>query len=354
MFYILLKVLTDKGVEVLLAPLKDSDLESEAIKRGFKTFGIPYGDKGKEFNAVKVLLGFIKGKKINIVHSNSNLDRTIAAVAGKMVGSKNISSVHSCLSISRNLLHWYRNKYLINHFTPVGYSTKKIMVETDKIFSGKITVVHIGIPKDKIKKNEEGRLKVRNEFNIKTDEIVIGTLSRLVEFKGHRFLLQAIKELDESTKIKVKLLIVGEGELKDDLLHQAKESGIGQRVIFAGNRTDISDILSAFDVFSQFSIDAGGETFPVSIIEALAAGLPVIGSKVGDIEHLISNEKNGFLVPPEDIIEFNEAVKKLVFDTDKRNKHGLFSRGKFEKEFTLEIMIDNMLNVYNKVLKRNE
>src|SRR5574338_789193 len=168
--------LAQRGHEVLIAPLINSELEKASRERGFKTVGIPYGAHGKEFNAIRILSSAFKDEKIDIVHTNSNLDRTIAAAAGRFIGAVNISTVHSCLSINRNIVHWFRNRYLIDHFTPVGYSTKKIMVDIDGISPQKITVVHIGIPEQSIGWSKEGREKIRVEFNIGENEIVIGSL----------------------------------------------------------------------------------------------------------------------------------------------------------------------------------
>ncbi len=342
--------LTAKGHEILIAPLEGSELEEVSRKKGYETFGIPYGAHGKEFNAVRLMVKALKGKNIDIVHTNSNLDRTIAAAAGKFIGAKNISTIHSCLSINRNLIHWYRNKYLINHFTPVGHSTKKIMVETDKISPEKITVVHIGIPDGKIKRTKEGRKKVRSEFGLMENNIVLGSLSRLVEFKGHRFLLRAFEELVEKGNNDLRLMIAGEGELKESLIQLAVEYNIQDKVIFTGARSDVNDVLSAFDIFTQFSIDAGGETFPVAIIEALSAELPVVGSRVGDIQYLIDDKKNGYLVEPENISEFNESILQLIKSSELRGEMGNASREKFLNEFTLEKMINNMEIVYRKVV----
>lgn len=342
--------LSSKGHEILVAPLAGSELEKVSQEKGYETFGIPYGAHGKEFNAVRVMVKALKGKNIDIIHTNSNLDRTIAAAAGKFIGAKNISTIHSCLSINRNIIHWVRNKYLIDHFTPVGHSTKKLMVDTDNIPPGKITVVHIGIPEGKIRKTDDGRKKIRAEFGIEDNELVLGSLSRLVEFKGHRFLLKAFKELAEKGNNHLRLMIVGEGELKEELILLAEEYKIRDKVIFTGARKDVQDILSAFDVFTQFSIDAGGETFPVAIIEALSAGLPIAGSRVGDIEYLIDHNKNGFLVEPENIKQFNDGILKLITNNDLRREMGEASRQKFLKEFTLDKMINNIEIVYKKVL----
>ena len=342
--------LAQKGHEILLAPLINSDLEEASRKKGFETFGVPYGAHGKEFNAVRAMVSYFRNKGIDIIHTNSNLDRTIAAAAGRFIKAKNISTVHSCLSINRNIMHWFRNKYLVDHFTPVGHSTKKIMVETDKIDPSKITVVHIGIPEGRIRRTEEGRAKIRKEFDIRDNEIIIGSLSRLVEFKGHKYLLSAFNELIKNGKSDLKLMIVGEGELKTALINQVKEYKLDNKIIFTGTRNDISDILSAFDVFTQFSVDAGGETFPVALIEALAAGLPAVGSRVGDIEFLIDNGINGFLVEPENIGQFNSALLKIIDIRQTSEEMGKASREKYLNEFTLDKMISNIEVIYRKVI----
>lgn len=342
--------LSQKGYEILIAPLRNSELELEANRRGYRTISISYASKGREFNLVRDFVHKFRNEKVDVIHSNSNLDRTIASFAGKIIGAKNIASIHSCLSINRNLVHWYRNKYIIDHFTPVGFSTRKIMIESDKIPSDKITVVHIGIPENSIKRTEEGRKKVRKEFCIGHNEFVVGTLSRLVEFKGHKFLLKAIQHVIIESALPIKLMIVGDGELKVQLIQLAKEYGIYDRVIFTGNRKDVSDILSAFDVFAQFSINGGGETFPVAIIEALATELPVIGSKVGDIEYLIDNNINGFLVEPENVQQFANSLKNLINNNELLKIMGEKSNEKFIKEFTLDKMIRSVEEVYNKVM----
>ena len=105
--------LRKKNHYVIIAPLIYSELAVEAHKRNFTVYEIPYGLKGKEFSAVKVLYNYLEKEKIDIVHSNSNLDRTIAAFTGRFIRSKNFTTVHSCMSISRNLTHRFRNNFLI-------------------------------------------------------------------------------------------------------------------------------------------------------------------------------------------------------------------------------------------------
>ena len=332
--------LREKNHHVIITPLINSELAIEVRKRRFVVYEIPYGLNGKEFNAVKVLYNYLRKEKVDVVHSNSNLDRTIAAFAGKFLGAKNFTTVHSCMSISRNLTHRFRNKYLIDRFTPVGYSTKNILTAVDRIPENKISVVHIGLPKEKFTYSSEGRKKIRDEFGIMDSEILIGTVSRLVEFKGHTFLLQAFKNASAQNP-NLKLLIIGEGELEYHLRNLSKELQLEKKVFFAGHRKDIPDMLSAFDIFAQTSIDNGGETFPVSILEAISVGLPIIASDVGDIKYLVRNE-NGILLQPENVSQISESFIKLSSDRSLIEKYKSASRKLFEKEFTIDRMVNKI------------
>lgn len=341
-----------KGHNVFIAPLLDSQLSKVAKSNGFPVFDVPFGKGGSEFNAIRILVNHLKNKNIDIVHSNCNYDRTISAFAGKFVKAVNFSTVHLCMSINRNLTHTFRNKYLIDHFTPVGHATKKILVEHDKIPNQKVSVVHIGLPRDKFLFNSQLRKKIREEFSIPADSVVIGTVSRLVEFKGHIFLMKAFAELLKSNP-DLRLLIIGDGPLKDVLVSNSKKLQIEQKIIFAGTRNDISGVLSAMDIFTQPSKDLGGESFPVSILEALSIGLPIVASNVGDIRSMI-DKSNGFLTIPENVDEIICGLRNLINSGTLIKNFGENSRQLFLKNFTIEKMIDEMEKLYIKQIENRD
>lgn len=340
--------LRNKGHNVSVAPKINSALSGWALENNFQSFEIDYGVRGKELPAIIQLTKKIKNKNFDIVHSNAGFDRTIAAFAGKITGAKNVSTIHSCLSIARNPVHRFRNKFLIDHFTPVGHSTKKILVETDKIPEDKITVVHIGLPVNKISFSPEGRKSIRKIFNIGENTVLFGTLSRLVEFKGHTYLLKAVSMIKDQADFKI--MITGEGELKEDLINESKNLGIQEKIIFTGHRNDVADILSAFDVIVQPSTNFGGETFPVSILEALAAGLPVIASNVGDIKFMV-DDSNGRLIPPAEPGMLARVMQEFIRNEDLRKNAGRNSREKFLNNFTLDEMVRRIESVYMNLLK---
>jgi len=336
-----------RGHHVIIAPMTGSDLAAKAREENHEVIEIPYA--GSKLHAINMFAKALKNKNIDIIHTNSNIDRTVGAFVAKKLHCTCVASIHSCFSIQRNLTHWYRNKFLINHFTPDGYSTKKILLEKDGIPERKITVVHDGVPHESIKFNAEARAEVRRQLQIADDEIVIGAIGRLVEFKGHTYLLKATaKLLEDIANQKIKVVIVGDGELKETLLAESSALGVDKNVIFTGQRTDLSGLYSSFDIFSQPSKDFGGETFPLTMLHALSFGLPVVGTDAGDIRFQIINGENGFLVEPENVDALAEALQKLIHNKALRDSMGKVSFKHFLQNYTLDAMVDKFEAIYKR------
>lgn len=334
---------------VIIAPLKNSQLAEKSKSLGFETIEVPYSLGGKEFLASFQLASAIRKKNIDIIHSNSNLDRTIAAFAAKTLGIKHIAQIHSAHSISHNITHLIRNKFLINHFITDGFQSKKLLVEEDKIPDEKISVVHIGIDDKIVRTTDAAKEKIKSEFNIKENDIVIGSISRLVKFKGHSILIKSFKQIVEYFP-NTKLIIVGDGELLPQLIEEAASLNLEKNIIFTGYRTDLGEILSVFDIVVHPSIDFGGESFPIVLLMSLAAGKPVIASDVGDISYQVKNGINGYLVSPGSIDELTLKISELIKNKDLRLIMGANSRNIYNESFTLPIMISKIEKIYSNIL----
>ena len=338
-----------RGHTVTIAALLGSPLQTKAQEEGLHTLGVPYGTHGKEFKAYAALVHGLRGSSIDVMHSNAYTDRTIAAFAGRRLGAVNVASVHSCLSIQRNLLHRFRNRVLIDRFVPDGHSTETLLIDQDGIPARRIRVIHNGIPEDLIRTSEELRTRTRDEFNIPSEAIVFGAIGQMIPFKGHRYLLEAVSLLrDESDGFRC--VIVGNGELEQSLRSQAASLGIEDRVIFPGHRTDLSAWYSLFDIFVMPSLDKGGETFPLVMVKALAAGLPVLGSDVGDISYMIQ-PGNGLLLPPADVTRLANAMRQLLTDRGTRADMGRSSRKLYEDTFTLAAMAQQFETLYEELMQ---
>jgi glycosyltransferase involved in cell wall biosynthesis len=345
--------LRKRGHHVIIAPLTGSDLAAKARSENHDVIEIPYSGVSK-VRAINTFAKALNDKNIDVIHTNSNTDRTIGAFVAKKIGCMSVASIHSCFSIQRNVTHWYRNKFLINHFTPDGYSAKKILMEKDGIPENKITVIHIGIPPELMKFNPEARAEVRRGLHIADDEIVIGAIGRLVEFKGHTYLLKAVAKLmSMDIQKKIRVVIVGDGELRAPLATEALALGIDKQVIFTGHRTDLEGLYSSFDIFTQPSKDFGGETFPLTMLHALSFGLPVVGSDAGDMRYQIINGENGLLIQPENVDALAEALQKLINDKVLRETMGKVSLKHFTKNFTLDAMVDKIETRYRQQKRKS-
>jgi glycosyltransferase involved in cell wall biosynthesis len=343
--------LRELGHEVILCPLVGSDLEEASRERGFRTMGIPYGAGGKEFAATKNLVRTLRSEHVDIIHTNSNFDRTIGAVASWFLGCRSIASIHSCFSIRRNFTHAVRNRFLIDHFVPDGYSTSEILQTVDGISPRKITVIHDAIPEDEIRYSAEARKALRQEWQVAEHDLVIGNIGRLSEFKGQTHIIDAAQQLT-AENASLKFVIVGEGELRRSLEQQTAQVGLENTVIFPGYRTDLPALLSAFDIYIQPSLDRGGETFPLAVISAAAASLPVIASDVGDIKYMVRHEQNGLLISPADSDGLAHALRQLINHPELRRQYGDASRNIFLKTLSLPAMVREFEKVYSGVLTR--
>jgi L-malate glycosyltransferase len=352
--YFVLKLaaeLRKKGHDILTGCREESLLYKKLIEAGINTIAVDFPEKGsgglrKNVKAVKKI---IRENNINIVHSNTGYDRTTAAFAVRGTNSKHVTSCHSLESISHNLTHYIRNKYLTHHFIADGSSIKDLITTKNNILPGKVTVIHNGIdPEEMSRDNTLGKM-VRNEFNINDDEILIGSVGRLVNFKGYKYLITAFKIIQEKNPA-AKLMIVGDGELMDSLKAQAKMLHINNGIIFTGFRDDLKAIYSAFDIYANTSIGGGGELFPFSILYAMAQGLPVIASKVGDIPEMIRNNERGFLVDEKSPYQIAERLLEVMNNKNVAEKLGEKGKLTLLQKFTLSEMTEKMENVYRNVI----
>lgn len=354
--YQLANLLKNRGHEVWVSCRDDNDLYWKCSEAHINLFPQAYPDNSgikKVIKISKALKSFIAENRIEIVHSNTNYDRTVGAYAAKLAHVPHVTTNHSHQSISYNITHRLRNRYLIDHFIVDGECTRDLHVNEDHINKKRISTSHLGLNPEPVKRSNELRKMIREEFKIADDEILIGNVARMVPFKGQEYLIRAYSQVKPEYP-KTKLMIVGDGELSMKLKELVKEQNIENATIFPGFRNDLQAIYSAFDLYSHTSIEGGGEMFPYTILHALGQGLPVVATKVGDVPAMVKDGENGFIVPDKDIDEISGKLKILCADGLLRNKMGRKSYELLIDEFTTEKMIEKIENIYYKVLEERK
>lgn len=285
----------------------------------------------QSFNHIHQLL---KSQKFDILHTHGGTAgfwiRLVAA--GLKKRPTIIHTYHGLhyLNISQTSIKVIKQKFNRAIFKQIDrflliYTDRIICVcrsDYDKAIAVKVAVtaqtsiIYNGIEIDKFAspqadKAAQNKLQdsARQIFGIDTTEFVFGNVGRLHEQKGHKLLLQAFARVTN----RARLAIVGDGELRNELVILADELKIRDRVSFLGARSDIYEFLTAIDVFVMPSLWEGQ---PIALLEALASGKPCIASDVDGIPEIITDGVNGYLVEPRDTDKLASMMNATIEDPD--------------------------------------
>ena len=211
---------------------------------------------------------------------------------------------------------------------------------------GKTSIVRLGLDLETFTRSEPGRL--RHDLGIPKEAPLVGIVGRLVPIKALDLFLEAAS-LIVKTNRNVHFAIVGDGELWDQLHEDVSALGLGDMVHFAGWRRDLPEVYSDLDVVVCCSRNEGT---PVSLIEACAAGRPVVGTQVGGIPDIIAAGVNGLVVPSGDSNSLAAAVIALIADPAKRLSMGFAGRQMVMERYSSNRMVSELKAVYSRLLER--
>jgi glycosyltransferase involved in cell wall biosynthesis len=190
------------------------------------------------------------------------------------------------------------------------------------------------------------RNALRASLNLGKEDIVVGIIARLVEQKGHRYLIDGFaKAVMENQKLR--LLIVGSGELEGELKKRIKRENLQEKVIFSGYRSDTVDLLNAIDIFAHPSLWEG---FGLSVLEAMNMGKPVVATNVSALPELVEDTVTGFLVPPRDAAALADALLKLAANPSLRQQLGASGQQRCRSFFSVDRMVQETRSLYAEVL----
>jgi glycosyltransferase involved in cell wall biosynthesis len=183
------------------------------------------------------------------------------------------------------------------------------------------------------------------EFGFTGEAPVIGVVAQLIERKGHRYLFEALARIGAAQDWR--LLVLGQGPERQPLEALAKELQIGPRVSFAGFRKDLPRWLGNLDLLVHPALMEG---LGVSLLQASAAGVPIIASRAGGIPEAVREGENGLLVEPADVDGLTAALRRLLADPAERRRLGDDGRRLIAREFSTETMVDGNLEIYRRLL----
>jgi glycosyltransferase involved in cell wall biosynthesis len=211
----------------------------------------------------------------------------------------------------------------------------------------KVEVIPNGIDFARFQLDQPVR-ELKKSLGISDTAPVIGTVGRLNNVKNHALLLQGFARVKKDIP-DVHLLLVGDGPLLQNLTALSVSLGVQADVHFPGYQLDPERFLAAMDIFALTSCSEG---MPLAILEAWAAGLPVVASAVGGVPELVQPERNGILFPADDEAAFHRAMLDLLRDPVRRRKLGAAGRELVETKFSLQQMAANYQASYARLLAK--
>ena len=226
----------------------------------------------------------------------------------------------------------------------VSDALRKVYAGGGGIRHSKTRVVHNGI---EVERFDHDRAKTRErlarDFNVPPGVPIVVTVSVLREGKGIDVLLDAAREIPDAV-----FLIIGGGAKEEEWHALAESKGVASRVRWAGYRTDVDTLLAGCDVFAHPSLS---DAFPTVLLEAMAAGLPIVASNVGGIPEIVEPEQTGLLVPAGDAGALTAALRRILRDRDTARRMGDRARSVARERFSIEAWLRNLTAGYDEVLR---
>ena len=343
----LLRGLGGRGISITLATSREGFLTQKARAIGINVHVIPrlihspsfYKDTLALLDIVKLL----RVLKPDILHLHSSKAGALGRVAARLCKIPAVFTAHGWAftegaSLKQKLLSIPAEAIVARlggHIITVSRYDYELALRYRVASAKQMTVVHNGIPDVDCRADPSMRSVPR-----------IVMVARFSPPKDHALLLKALSHLRHESW---QLDLVGDGPLLASVSRLANELGLGERVRFLGARSDIPGILAGSDVFVLTSRYEG---FPISILEAMRAGLPVVASDVGGVSEAVLDGETGFLIGRGDRKALHDRLKTLLVNPQLRGRMGKEGRRRYEQLFTLDRMVNKTLRVYEHVLKQ--
>lgn len=312
--------------------------------------GIPYHvlwRRGIEVGVLARLYHCFRQEKAHIVHTHQFAQLLFSLLPAKLYGAKIVHTEHEFYIYRKDARARRLFRQLVRFcsaLTVVGPDVARYYIEEMGVPSQRIHVIANGIDLDRF--SLAASHESRSRLGLAGENVVFGIVGRLEPEKDHQTLLHAFRAL-VNHRPEVRLLIVGDGSLRGELESRSQSLGLERQVKFLGARADIPDLLAALDVFVLSSVQEG---VPLSVVEAMGAGKPVIATDVGGLRLLVKPSINGLLVPPEDPAALESAMKLLTVNPFTRQEMGSQSIRMARDSFSVSTMINRYQEIYESTL----
>jgi len=310
---------------------------------------IPWRSSRDWFSARSKVSSLISEYDVDLIHTHDPHSNMLIGIGRNRWPIPVIASAYGWWDgpLGRRRLHQrIERDYALPHFDRTITVSKDMQ---DRVLAGRtsperLRIVHTGL----MPMTESSSNSLRKQFSIPDTAVVVGSIGRVSEEKGHRHLIDAVHALREDFP-DLHCIIVGTGPALDALKQQTNRLDLNDRITFTGFWENLAEALHAFDVFALPSIEREG--LPTSVLEAQQAGLPIVASDIGGTREAIDPDQTGILVAPDDVTALSEALRTLLADPKRRTEMGQAARAWTAERFSMKTMIDNVTSIYDEVIQ---
>jgi glycosyltransferase involved in cell wall biosynthesis len=319
-------------------------IKSEAIKLGIDTYTLPMR-KFYDIPSIIKMTKFLKNNGFDVVNTHSGVDSWIGGIAARLAKVPVlVRTRHLNIPLKRNLLNFVH--YLPDVYITCGNNMRNNLVSNCGFPADRVVSIPTGAAMEffDVKKNMEAKLK----YGLDLNSIVITNVGILRSVKGHEVTLKSVKTVI-AVFPNAKFLIVGDGPRKDALVNFTNELDISRHVIFTGFVENIPEIYSFSDVAVLSSLSEG---LPQSLLQAMAAGVPVVATKVGGVPEVVLHEKTGVLTEPGDHEGLARGIIRILNNPDEAVQFTRNAKDLVLKEHSVHHMVDKIEGLYMSLLNQ--
>jgi glycosyltransferase involved in cell wall biosynthesis len=325
--------------------------------------GIP--ELGREISPVRDLLAtvrlaaLIRRERPQILHTHTAKAGTVGRVAALLAGRARppivVHTFHGHVLYGyfgplRSRFFRLLERWLARHTTAlvaVSPQVRDDLVSLGVAPADKFVVVRLGIElEERVGGNSDSREEMRRYLGISSARFAVGWVGRMTAVKRTDDVLDAFKRLQERG-VAATLCLVGDGPDRPGLERRAHELGIMRDTLFLGYQEDVGPLYAAFDALV---LPSGNEGTPVSVIEALAAGTPVVATRVGGVPDVVRDGEDGFLVEPGASDELAARLAELARDPALRERFGAAGRARVLPRYAVDRLVDDIDRLYRALL----
>ncbi len=332
-----------RGYDVTVACRPGRFIEERAHQMGLATVPITVR-KQNDWHDYGALRRFLRQKPIDVLHAHWSTDMIVPPTAALRARVPvRIMTRHMPYPFKNRFGSWLYSQVLWTRLVTVSASVRDTLLACG-VAPDKIEVIHHGTDIAQFVRTTESPQSVKRGLGIPDGCLTVGIVGRIAPEKGHLVLLQAAALLGD--RYPLRYVIVGDGPSEAAVREAVRALGLEDRVVFAGFRPDVNNVIAALDILTLPS--TWNEPCAAVVQQAMAVCRPVVGTRAGGTPEMVVDGGTGLLVPPSDAPALADAIARLAGDAFLRKRLGAAGRERVEAHFSLSLMTDRIEALYRR------